>query len=142
MDISWVDWAYKELRTVALRRPIFKPKKGSATISLGLNYCSNHHFVTLSLYLMLRTQLTTDFSFSCCLYTKLVSQKRRICILKILILITLSLCVIVKIYWCWTSNRQWSRSCIALHLRLHQNGPGSATLIDLTFHFWKRIRNL
>jgi hypothetical protein len=28
------------LRTVALRRPIFKPKKGSATISLGLNYCS------------------------------------------------------------------------------------------------------
>jgi hypothetical protein len=28
------------LRTVALRRPIFKQKKGSASISLGLNYCS------------------------------------------------------------------------------------------------------
>jgi hypothetical protein len=28
------------LRTVALRRPIFKQKKGYATISLGLNYCS------------------------------------------------------------------------------------------------------
>jgi hypothetical protein len=28
------------LRTVALRRPIFKPKKGSSTISLGLNYYS------------------------------------------------------------------------------------------------------
>jgi hypothetical protein len=28
------------LRTVALRRPIFKQKKGFATISLGLNYCS------------------------------------------------------------------------------------------------------
>jgi hypothetical protein len=28
------------LRTVALRWPIFKQKKGSATISLGLNYCS------------------------------------------------------------------------------------------------------
>jgi hypothetical protein len=27
------------LRTVALSRPIFKQKKGSATISLGLNYC-------------------------------------------------------------------------------------------------------
>jgi hypothetical protein len=28
------------LRTVALRRPIFEQEKGSATISLGLNYCS------------------------------------------------------------------------------------------------------
>jgi hypothetical protein len=28
------------LQTVALRWPIFKQKKGSATISLGLNYCS------------------------------------------------------------------------------------------------------
>jgi hypothetical protein len=28
------------LRTVALRRPIFEQNKGSATIRLGLNYCS------------------------------------------------------------------------------------------------------
>jgi hypothetical protein len=33
-------WYSTSLRTVALRRPIFKQKKVSATISLGLNYCS------------------------------------------------------------------------------------------------------
>jgi hypothetical protein len=34
------DDGFGTLRTVALRWPIFKPKKGPATISLGLNYCS------------------------------------------------------------------------------------------------------
>jgi hypothetical protein len=41
--IWWVTFhidGFCTLRTVALRRPIFKQKKGSATISLGLNYCS------------------------------------------------------------------------------------------------------
>jgi hypothetical protein len=45
--------------TVALRRPIFKQIKGSATISLGLNYCSmgssqspSHDTVPLSFILI------------------------------------------------------------------------------------------
>jgi hypothetical protein len=39
MDVVPVPVLYT-LQSVALRRPIFKQKKGSATISLDLNYCS------------------------------------------------------------------------------------------------------
>jgi hypothetical protein len=44
--ICWISWisfhidGCGTLRTVALRRPIFRQKKGSAAISLGLNFCS------------------------------------------------------------------------------------------------------